>query len=75
MPVFFLQGENDYDLTPNRVLSEEVRKVGQLVETRGYPAFGSGPREGRSFCALGTEIWFLDVFGFIELHLKYAGAK
>jgi carboxymethylenebutenolidase len=27
MPVFFLQAENDYDLIPNRVLSEEVRKA------------------------------------------------
>src|ERR1700741_1755157 len=43
MPVFFLQAENDYDLTPNRVLSDEVRKAGKSVETKTYPAFGSGP--------------------------------
>jgi len=70
MPVFFLQAENDHDLTPNRVLSEEVRKAGHAVEAKVYPAFGSGPREGHSFCARGTEIWFPDVLTFIEAHLK-----
>jgi carboxymethylenebutenolidase len=70
MPVFFLQAENDHDLTPNRVLSEEVRKAGKPVEAKVYPAFGSGPREGHSFCLRGTEIWFPDVLRFIETHLK-----
>jgi dienelactone hydrolase len=36
MPVFFLQAENDHDLTPNRVLSEEVRKAGKPVEVETY---------------------------------------
>jgi carboxymethylenebutenolidase len=70
MPVFFLQAENDHDLTPNRVLNEEVRKSGQLVQAKVYPAFGSGPREGHSFCSRGTEIWGPDVLKFIETHLK-----
>jgi dienelactone hydrolase len=70
VPVFFLQAENDYDLTPNRVLSEEVRKAGKPVEAKVYPAFGSGPREGHSFCVRGTETWGPDVLRFIETHLK-----
>ena len=70
MPVFFLQAENDHDLTPNRVLSEEVRKTGKPVEAKVYPAFGSGPRVGHSFCVRGTGIWFPDVLRFIEAHLK-----
>jgi carboxymethylenebutenolidase len=70
IPVFFLQAENDHDLTPNRVLSEEVRKSGQAVEAKIYPAFGSGPREGHSFCVRGTEIWGPDILRFIEIHLK-----
>ena len=69
-PVFFLQAENDHDLTPNRVLSEEVRKTGKPVEAKVYPAFGSGPREGHSFCVRGTEIWGPDVLRFIETYLK-----
>jgi carboxymethylenebutenolidase len=70
MPVFFLQAENDHDLTPNRVLSEEVRKTGKPVEAKVYPAFGSGPRDGHSFCVRGAEIWGPDVLSFIETHLK-----
>jgi len=70
IPVFFLQAENDHDLTPNRVLSEEVRRTGKPVEAKVYPAFGSGPRDGHSFCVRGTEIWGPDVLKFIETHLK-----
>jgi carboxymethylenebutenolidase len=70
MPVFFLQAENDYNLTPNRVLSEEVRKAGKPVEAKVYPSFGTGPRDGHSFCVRGTEIWGPDVFKFIETYLK-----
>ena len=70
IPVFFLQAENDYDLTPNRVLSEEVGKAGQSVETKIYPAFGSGAQEGHNFCWRGTNIWGPDVLQFIETHLK-----
>jgi dienelactone hydrolase len=70
IPVFFLQAENDHDLTPSRVLSEEVRKSGQAAEAKVYPAFGSGPREGHSFCVRGIEIWGPDVLRFIEIHVK-----
>jgi len=70
MPVFFLQAENDHDLTPTQVLSEELRKTGKPVEAKVYPPFGSGPREGHSFCVRGTEIWGPDVLKFIEAHLR-----
>lgn len=70
MPVFFLQAENDHDLTPSRVLSEEVRKAGKPVEAKVYPAFGSGPRDGHSFCARGTATWGPDVVRFIETYLQ-----
>jgi dienelactone hydrolase len=69
IPVFF-EAENDYDLTPNRVLSEEVRTAGKSVETKTYPAFGSGAQEGHSFCWRGTNIWGPDVLKFIEANLK-----
>jgi carboxymethylenebutenolidase len=70
MPVFFLQAENDYDLTPNRALSDEVRKAGKPVETKIYPAFGSGAQQGHEFCWRGTNIWGPDVLKFIEANLK-----
>lgn len=70
IPVFFLQAENDYDLTPNRVLSEEVRRTGQSVEIKTYPAFGSSAQEGHSFCWRGMNIWGPDVLKFIESNTK-----
>lgn len=70
IPVFFVQAENDHDLTPNRVLSDEVRRAGTAVEAKVYPPFGTNPREGHSFCVRGTEIWGPDVLRFIETHLK-----
>jgi dienelactone hydrolase len=66
IPVFFLQAENDYDLTPNRVLSEEVRRTGQSVEIKTYPTFGSSAQEGHSFCWRGVNTWGADVLKFIE---------
>lgn len=72
IPVFFLQAQNDYDLTANRVLSEEVKKAGKFAETKTYPAFGSGAKgqEGHNFCWQGTNIWGPDVLEFIEANLK-----
>ena len=70
IPVFFLQAENDYDLTPNRVLSEEVRRTGQSLEIKTYPTFGSSAQEGHSFCWRGMNIWGPDVLKFIESNTK-----
>jgi carboxymethylenebutenolidase len=70
MPVFFFQAANDYDLEPNRILSEAVRKTGKSVEAKTYPAFGSSAQEGHGFCWLGTDIWGPDVLKFIEANLK-----
>ena len=70
MPVFFLQAQNDYDLTPNCILSEQVKASGKRVELRVYPAYGSGAQDGHSFCVRGANIWGPDVVKFIEAHLN-----
>jgi dienelactone hydrolase len=70
IPVFFFQAENDYDLTPNRVLREEVKKAGKSVQTKTYPAYGSGAREGHNFCWRGTDTWGPDALVFIEASMK-----
>ena len=66
IPVFFLQAENDYDLAPNRALSEEVKKTGQSMEIKTYPIFGSTAQEGHSFCWRGVNTWGPDALKFIE---------
>ncbi len=70
MPVFFLQAQNDYDLTPNRVLSEQVKASGKRAESRVYPAHGSSAQDGHRFCVRGVNVWGPDVVRFIEAHLK-----
>jgi len=70
MPVYFLQARNDYDLTPNRVLSEQIRSTGKPVEAKVYPPYGVSAREGHSFCVRGADVWGPDVLRFIEAHTK-----
>ena len=65
-PVYFLQAENDYDLTPNKVLSEIVRKAGRVATAKVYPQFGEGVKDGHAFCVRGVDIWGPEVFSFIE---------
>ncbi len=70
MPVFFLQAQNDYDLTPNRVLSEQVKASGKRAESRVYPAHGISAQDGHGFCVRGVNVWGPDAVRFIEAHLK-----
>jgi dienelactone hydrolase len=70
MPVFFLQAKNDYDLTPNRVLSEQVKASGKRAVSKVYPADGVSAQDGHNFCVRGVNTWGPDVVGFIEAHLN-----
>jgi carboxymethylenebutenolidase len=70
MPVFFIQAENDYDLTPNRVLSAQVRASGGRAESKTYPAYGVDARDGHSFCAKGVELWGPDAIRFMAPYLR-----
>lgn len=69
-PIFFFQAQNDYDLTPTKVLSEEMKIAGKTAETKIYPAYGKTHQEGHGFAYLGVKIWFPDVFKFIEKHCQ-----
>jgi len=69
MPVFFLQARNDYDLTPNRVLSEQVKASGKIAEAKVYPPHGVSAQDGHSFCVRGVDVWGPDVVRFIAAHL------
>jgi dienelactone hydrolase len=64
-PIFFFQAENDYDLTPSRVLSSAMNDAGKIAEVRVYPAFRRSAEDGHSFAWLGASKWAEDVFGFL----------
>lgn len=70
-PVFLIQAENDYSLSPSRVLSKEANKKHKDFQSKVYPAFGSGHHEGHwGFCSSATDVWGADVLAFLEAQMK-----
>jgi dienelactone hydrolase len=70
-PVFLIQAENDYSLGPSHVLSKEANKKHKDFQSKIYPAFGSGPRDGHwGFCSSATDVWGADVLAFLEAQMK-----
>jgi carboxymethylenebutenolidase len=71
VPVFLIQAENDYSLSPSRVLSKEANKKQKDFRSKVYPAFGSGHQEGHwGFCSSATDVWGADVLAFLEAQMK-----
>jgi carboxymethylenebutenolidase len=68
VPTFLFQAANDYDLSPSRSLSAEMRSAGKIVEVKIYPAFGRSASEGHSFAWAGSAVWADDVFRFLDAH-------
>lgn len=66
VPVFFGQAENDYDLTPSKVLSATMTKAGKPNVMRMFPAFGKTTEEGHSFGYFGGDVWGADVVAFVN---------
>jgi carboxymethylenebutenolidase len=66
VPVFFIQAEGDYDLTPSRALTGEMEKAGKAAAIHVYPAVGRTQQENHEFCVHGVEVWGPDVIAFIE---------
>lgn len=70
-PMFLIQAQNDYDLDPSKVLSEEAAKKHKDFQSKIYPAFGSGHQDGHGkFCAKGMDVWGEDVLSFLAAHTK-----
>ncbi len=67
-PIFFFQAENDFDLSPTRVLLAEMKLVDKEGVAKIYPPFGRSNREGHSFAYRGAGVWFDDVFEFVQQH-------
>ena len=69
-PVFFFQAENDYDISPSRILSIKMKESGKVSDMKIYPPFGKSPPDGHSFTWLGSSIWASDVFAFLEKYCR-----
>jgi dienelactone hydrolase len=64
VPELLIQAENDYDLSPSRVVGGELEKAGH-GRAKIYAPFGTGPQDGHSFCVLGFDTWGPDVLEFL----------
>jgi hypothetical protein len=67
-PIFFFQAQNDFDLSPSRVLSAAMKEAGKKYELKIFPAFGDSQMDGHTFGYFGGAIWGEDVFRFLDEH-------
>jgi carboxymethylenebutenolidase len=67
-PIFFFQAENDYGLSPSRVLSAAMKDAGKEFELEIYPPFGKDVGDGQTFGYFGSSVWGDDVFRFLKKH-------
>jgi carboxymethylenebutenolidase len=66
VPIFFFQAENDFDLSPSKVLSAAMKDARKPYELKIYPRYGNTPQDGHSFGYFGSAVWAADVFRFLE---------
>jgi dienelactone hydrolase len=67
VPVFFLQAENDFDVTPSLALSAEMRAAGKPARVRIFPPNGATHADGHAFCTGGKNPpWGEDVLAFLR---------
>jgi len=67
-PIFFLQAENDYDLSPSRVLAAAMKDAGKQYQLKIYPPYGKSVADGHAFGYFGGAVWGDDVFRFLDEH-------
>jgi dienelactone hydrolase len=70
VPIFFFQAENDYDLSPSRVLSAAMKDVHKQYKLKIYPPYGDSKQDGHSFGYFGGAVWQADVFAFLDTHCR-----
>jgi dipeptidyl aminopeptidase/acylaminoacyl peptidase len=66
VPIFFFQAQNDYNLSPTRILSSAMKAAGKPYKVKLYPPFGHSAAEGHVFGYFGSTIWADDVFQFLD---------
>lgn len=71
VPVFLIQAENDYDLSPTRELSRAMEQAGKAYKAKIYPPYGETNADGHGgFCGQGVSVWGDDVLAFIASNLR-----
>jgi dienelactone hydrolase len=74
-PIFFMQAENDFNLSPSKVLAAEMQSAGKEHELHIYPRFGKSAMNGHIFGYFGSGVWLDDVTAFLSKHcVSAAGA-
>jgi len=68
VPIFFFQAENDFDLSPSKVLSAAMKDARKPYELKIYPRYGGTPQDGHAFGYFGSAVWADDVFRFLNQH-------
>jgi carboxymethylenebutenolidase len=67
-PIFFFQAANDFDLSPSKTLSVEMKDAGKSYELKIYPPYGDSAGDGHTFGYFGASVWADDVFRFLDQH-------
>ncbi len=70
IPVFYIQAENDFDLSPTKELPVEAQNAGKPFKAQIYPPFGATNQDGHDFCVKGIAVWGKDVFSFLSANVK-----
>ncbi len=71
VPIFLIQAENDYDLSPTRELSREMERSGKAYRAKIFPPYGESQSDGHGgFCGRGVDVWGNDVLEFIASNLR-----
>jgi carboxymethylenebutenolidase len=67
-PIFFFQAENDFDLSPSKVLAAAMKDARKPYELKIYPRYGDSSQDGHTFGYFGSAVWADDVFRFLDQH-------
>ena len=72
-PVFLIQAENDYSVSPSHAMAKAAAKQKKDFQSKIYPAFGKSHQDGHwGFCSSATEVWGADVLAFLDTQMKAA---
>jgi len=69
-PIFFIHAANDFSLPAGKALDARLEQLGRPHRLKLYPPVGHTPEDGHSFLYLGMNTWELDVFAFLDEHMR-----